>query len=216
MSNMSKESLSALDHDDLVTLVLSLHKDNCVLKTSADEMIASKYEKRLEDLERAINENLQYGRRDTCDISGISMDINDADIEEECLKILKTAKVKVSNRFPNSLDIHAAHRKGKKGVVIIKFVNRKWANTARYNSSNLKNSDYQGVYINPSFCPEFGYLNFAVRKAKANGEINHYKLKNGLTFIQKAADDRYVKISHVNDLERYGLTVPPRTVFPRT
>ena len=72
----------------------------------------------------------QYSRRDTIEIAGIKQDVADEHIEEECLKILKASKVKVANKFPTSIDIQAAHRKGRKGNVVVKFVNRKFAYAA--------------------------------------------------------------------------------------
>ena len=146
------------------------------------------------------------------EICGIDKAISDENVEDECLKIMKAAKVKVGNRFPNTLDVHAAHRKGKKGTVIIKFVNRKFAYNAISNRANLKNMDeYKSTFINTSLCPEFGFLNYAVRRAKANGEISFYKMRNGITLIKKSENSPFVEISHENDLSRNGLTVPPRT-----
>ena len=176
------------------------------------ELIANNYEKRLEQLEREVNKDKQYSRRDTCEIVGISNDVKDDDIEEECIKILKAAKAKVGNRYATTFDIHAAHRRGKKGTVIIKFVNRKFAAAAITNRSNLKDSDYfKRTYINQSLCPEFVFLNFAVRKAKTNGELHYYKMKNGITLIQKEQNGPFVEISHINGLTRNGLTVPERS-----
>ena len=107
---------------------------------------------------------------------GISADIEDTAIEDECLNIFKAAKVKVGNRFPTTLDIHAAHRKGRKGTVIVKFVNRKFAIASLTNRQNLKDSDvYGGVFINTSLCPEFGFLNFAVRRAK-HGKVRYLNI----------------------------------------
>ena len=154
----------------------------------------------------------QYSRRDCCEIVGISRDIIDDNIEEECIKVLKAAKAKAGNRYPTTLDIQAAHRKGKKGTVIIKFVNRKFAAAAMKNRSNLKESlEYKNTYLNQSLCPEFSFLNYAVRMAKRNGEIHYFKLKYGVTMIQKEAGGSIMEISHINDLSKYGLTVPDRS-----
>ena len=80
--------------------------------------------------------------------------------------------------------------------------------------ANLKDANIYGensaVYINQSLCPEFAYLSYAVRKAKKNNEIIFYKLRNGVNFIQNVPNGKFIEISHVNDLERYGISVPPR------
>ena len=95
--------------------------------------------------------------------------------------------------------------------MILKFVNRKFAGQALLNRYKLRElDDYSNSFINPSLCPEFSYLNYAVRKAKKNNEINDYKLKNGVSLIQKEEDGSFVEISHVNDLSEKGLTVAQR------
>ena len=121
ISNMNEESLSSLQSDQLVKIILALNKENENFKKTAEDIVAKRYDERLERLEREINKDKQYIRRETIEFSGISQDVGDDAIEDECLKILKAAKVKVGNRFPSTLDIHAAHRKGRKGIVILKF-----------------------------------------------------------------------------------------------
>ena len=79
------------------------------------------------------------------------------------------------------------------------------------NAANLKHTeDYQNVYINASLCPEFRFLNYAVRRAKRNGEIYYYKVRNGVTLIQLRENGQFVEITHINDLETNGITVPER------
>lgn len=209
--NMNKESLAQMESDQLITIVLNLFEANEKLKQSSDDTISKAYDLRLEQLEREVNKFKQHSRRDTIEIAGIKQEVADEQIEEECLKILKAAKVKVANKFPASLDIQAAHRKGRKGNVIVKFVNRKFAYTAVSNSRNLKDFDDGDLYINTSLCPEFGFLNYAVRRAKKNQEILSYKMKNGVTFIQMSQNGQMMEISHVNDLTRNGITVPNRS-----
>ena len=177
LNNLSQESLVALESPQLIQMVLVLHEENLKLKKSSEENASKNYDLRLETLERELNMFKQYNRRDNIEIVGIDPVVRDEDIEEECIKILKAAKVKVGNKFPTTLDIQAAHRKGKKGTVIMKFVNRKFAYSAISNRANLKDStDFNRIFINTSLCPEFGYLNFAVRKAKENNEILFYKM----------------------------------------
>ena len=190
---------------------MALHEQNGILKKSSDAIAASNYETRLETLEREVNKDKQYFRRDSLEIAGIDREVGDDEIENECLRILKTAKVKVGNRFPSTLDVHAAHRIGRKGNVIIKFVNRKWAETSLVKASSLKQTEgYENIYVNASLCPEYKYLNFAVRQAKRNNEIHYYKVKNGMNYIQKRENGPQIEISHVNDLELNELSVPVR------
>ena len=148
INNMNQETLSTLETDQLVRMVLFLKEENEVLKKSTEEVISKKYDERLEKLEREINRDRQYARQDTIEISGINPNVSDDDIEDECLKILKTAKVKIGTKFPTSQDIHAAHRKRNRNITIVKFVNRKFAEAALFLSSKLKEiAGYEDIYI---------------------------------------------------------------------
>ena len=101
IGSMNEQSLQALQNEQLVTLVLALRDENEKLKNSAEKMISRKYNKRLERIEIEINRDKQYSRHDTIEIAGIDEDVSYAKIEEECIKILKAAKLKVLVlRFP--------------------------------------------------------------------------------------------------------------------
>ena len=86
-------------------------------------------------LEREVNKDKQ--RRDAIEFAGISADVPDDKIEDECLGILKAAEVKVGNKFPTVKDFHVAHRMGRKSIVILKFVKRKFAGQALLNRYKL-------------------------------------------------------------------------------
>ena len=180
---------------------------------TTDEL-AKKYDERLERLDRQLNLQNQYERRTSIELSGIPESVGDDGVEEAVINVLKAAKVKIHNRFPTHFDIQAAHRKGRKGVVICKFVNRKFAYNAVVNSSKLKDADVfddgSKIYINPSLCPEFGFLHFAVRQAKKEKRIFSYKVRNGVMNIKKTENGELIEISHVNDLKMNGLPVPER------
>ena len=211
INNMTQASLASLQADQLITLVLALKEENEIFKQSAAKIAEKKYDERLVKLEREVNKDRQHLRRDTIEFAGISADIPGDKIEDECLGILKAAKVKVGNKFPAAKDVHAAHRKGRKGIVILKFVNRKFAVQALLNRYKLRElDDYSDIFINQSLCPEYSYLNFAVKKAKRNNEISYYKLKNGVSLIQKETDSPFVEISHANDLTENGISIPQR------
>ena len=116
--------------------------------------------------------------------------------------------MKVRGRKLEAPDIQACHRIGKKGKTIVKFVNRKFAREGLVQGKNLKNAKLYpnaGIYINTSFCPEFGYLNFLIRKLKADGKIFRYKTRNGINFIQVEEEGLYLEITHINDLADHNL-----------
>ena len=71
IANLTQESLTALDRDKLVEMVITLHEQNELLKKSSNAVIASNYEKRLEALEREVNKDKQYARRETIGIVGM-------------------------------------------------------------------------------------------------------------------------------------------------
>ena len=227
--NMTTKSLSELPPDQLYQLIFKLKEQNDELIKSVDKVAADRYEARLENIERQINLDRQYLRRDSIEISGIPLSVPDDEIEAEVLKIVKQAKAKVGNRYPGPFDVQAAHRKNKKGVVICKFLNRKFAETAIRCGSNLKDVEYKytpnaqdddagntephegsHIYINESLCPEFNFLHFAVRQSKKKKEVHRYQVRKGVMSIQREENGRWIEISHVNDLCRNNLTVPPR------
>ena len=110
-------------------------------------------------------------------------------------------------------DIVACHRVGKKGVVVCRVINRKFAREAIVNGKNLKGSKRYGdgkIYINNSLCPEFRFLNYVCRKAVQKKEIVRYKVKNGVNMVQKEDGGRFIEIGHVLDLTNIGVTVPER------
>ena len=133
-------------------------------------------------------------------------------LEAEVIRIYNEAAVTVHDKQLGNMDIQACHRIGKKVKVICKFVNRKFAIQGLINGKNLKGKSLYaasgGVFINISFCPEFGRLNYLVRKAKSNGTIFRWKVRNGTTSIQLKKDDVFEEISHINDLTRLNLHDP--------
>lgn len=214
INNMTQESLQNLESHQVISLVLSLKKENDNLKQHANFTVNTEYEKRLEAIEREINLSNQYSRRDTIEIFGIPSDTEDVDVEDECIKVLKAANVKVGTKYSGKMDIQAAHWKKNKKSVIVKFVNRKFAASALTNRKSLKDKFIYGentnIYINHSLCSEFAFINFIVRKAKKDGQIHFYKMKNGVTQVQKIANGRFVSASHINDLVNLGLEIPTR------
>ena len=92
------------------------------------------------------------------------------------------------------------------------MVNRKFAREGIYSGKNLKNTKrYDNpIYINNSFCREFGFLNYAIRKAKGSRIIHSYKVKNGVNHVRMEELSKWVEIGHVADLENLGIPLPPR------
>ena len=216
INTVTAESLQQLQPQQMIQLVLALKEENQKLLQNAHEEVTKKYEERFVRLERELNLQQQYERRTCIEITGIPETVGKDELEDAVIDVLKAAKVKVHNKFPAHLDIQAAHRKGRKGNVICKFVNRKFAWTSLINSSKLKDVDVfengGKVFINNSLCPEFGFLHFAVRQAKKGNRIHSYKVRHGVMYVKMTDDDneREIEISHESDLVKHGLPVPPR------
>ena len=189
--------------EELINIVKTPTTENTELKEI--NKLMGRTNKRLENLEREQNKNLQYLRRDTIEICGIPPVIPQNNLEEEVIKIFNAAKVTVHGKTLDYGDIQACHRIGKKKeTTIYKFVNRKFAREAMYCGKNLKGCDlYHNngkIFLNDSFCDEFRYLNFVIRKAKRNNKIFRWKVRNGINFIQIKDGDDFTEITHKSDL----------------
>ena len=204
------QNLGNLSKERLIEIILSVNEKNEKLKDDYQKIINL----RLYHLERDLNMSLQYSRRDTIEITGIPPVIEDQDLEKEVIEIFRDAKVVVDKQPIKASDIQACHRLNKKGKTIIKVVNRKFVEDALRKGKHLKGNKRFGVttqiYLNDSFCPEFGFLNYAVRRAKKKEVIFAYKVRNGITHVQKNEGGKYVQIGHVIDLENLGIEIPPR------
>ena len=202
---MPAENLKNLSKGQLIEKIRKISEENNVLKEIHRVMEATTT--RLVNLEREQNKMLQYSRRDSVEISGIPSTITQDNLEKEVIKVFDTAKVKVHGKKLEEMDIQACHRLGKKGKTIVKFVNRKFAREGLVCGKNLKNCELydSGVYINTSFCPEFGHLNFLIRKSKSDGKLLRWKVRNGINFVQIGEEDDFVEISHINDLMELNL-----------
>ena len=111
---------------------------------------------------------MQYGRRESVEISGIPEDENEttAQLQDEVIKLYEKAGVIVEGRGPEKVDISSCQRIGKKGNTIYRFVNRKFAWAGISNSKNLKDAGLydSDVYINSNFCKPFQQIGFVIRK----------------------------------------------------
>ena len=118
---------------------------------------------------------MQYGRRDSVEIFGIPHEIGDDTLEDEVIDIFKEAEVRVNRQIPKKMDIQAVHRLKNKNITIVKMVNRKFAKEALRFGKNLRDTKRYDVnkriFINNSFCSEFKFLNYAIRKAHNSKEL---------------------------------------------
>ena len=111
-------------------------------------------------------------------VTGIPETVTDEMLEDEVLEIFKYAQVKINRQPLKEAGIQ---------TTIVKVVNRKYADEAVRCGKNLKGNARYGrntkMYINNSFCPEYGFINYAIRQAYKNKHIVKYKVKNGVNCV---------------------------------
>ena len=208
--NVNENVLDALNKQQLIQMVLNLNQT--ISKLHEDFQRVTNL--RLYHLERNLCMSQQYNRRDTLEISGIPMHVEEQQMEDEIIEIFKDAKVTVNRQNIKKMDVQAAHRIGKKGVVIVKVVNRKFIRAALINGNNLAGNKRYGdetrLFLNDSFTPEFRFLNYVIRRAAKDKRLFKYKVRNGVNFVQKDQDSNFIEIGHANDLDNLGIEIPPR------
>ena len=198
-----------LSNDQLIQVILGLKGEINKLNDDFKKVVNL----RLYHLERNQNMYMQYGRRESFEIVGIPQNIPDDKLEDEVIDIMKEAKVSVNRQPMKKMDISAVHRLADKKTTIVRVVNRKYSRQAIINGRNLKDTKRYGdnsIFINNSFCYEFKFLNFVIRKAAREHSIFKYKIRNGVTYVQMTEEQNFVQIGHVMDLENLGIQIPPR------
>ena len=155
MDMFDEKKLAEFKKPQLIELVLELQKEKNLLIKQKENV--SDIQTRLCELERSHFLYLQYGRRESVEITGIPKEVPQEDLEQEVIKIYKEAKVSVHGKELSNFDISACHRIGKRDVTIVRFTNRKFAMEGLYKGKNLKGTKLYGsspIYINNSFCRE--------------------------------------------------------------
>ena len=131
--NLEKKLISRFDGVDKETLNLkdviikNLQIENQRLQTRLNDL-----KNRVLSLEISGNHLEQYGRRNNLEITGISDDVSDENLEGKVIEVLNEIQVDVSRS-----DIEACHRIGKSKnsskKIIVRFINRKYAKNALLN-----------------------------------------------------------------------------------
>ena len=134
---MDKEILNLKD-----VIIKNLQIENQRLQTRLNDL-----ENRVLSLEISGNHLEQYGRRHNLEITEISDDISDENLEVKVIEVLNEIQVDVSRS-----DIEACHRIGKSKnsskKTIVRFINRKYAKKALLNRKSLRNNvTYNNIYI---------------------------------------------------------------------
>ena len=142
----------------------------------------------------------QYGRRNNLEITGISDDVSDEQLEGKVIEVLNEIQVDVSRS-----DIEACHRIGKSKnsskKTIARFINRKYAKKALLNRKNLRdNVTYKNIYINENLTQTNNTIAYYCRKLKRNGMIDKSYSREGVIHISSPTirNGKTIKVLHMN------------------
>ena len=143
--------------------------------------VCGNLEKKVKSLEIQISKDEQYNRRNCVEFSGIPDTINDDKLEDTIIEACKDINIDVSET-----DIEACHRlpvrrnaTNASKRVIVKFVNRKHAESILTKKLTLSSTDFSRlninnkVYVNPSLCPYYRYISGRCKDLKCRKMIHH-------------------------------------------
>ena len=160
-------------------------------------------ENRIVNLEKQLSKNEQYGRRNNVEVSGISNDISDQDLEDNIVKICKDSDINISSK-----DIEGCYRLplGRNSTnstkrVIVKFVNRKHSEAMlqRKKDINSKNK----VFLTHSLCPYYRFLWGKCKDLQRKGRISQDFCLGAVVTVRVTENSPAIKILHESDLMVY-------------
>ena len=170
---------------------------------------------RIVNLEKQLSKNEQHGCRNNAEISGISNQIPDQDLEENIIKICKDSDINIS-----PMDIEGCHRLpfGRNTIntterVIGKFVNRKLSETMlqRKKDINSKNK----VIVKHSLCSYYRFLWVKCKGLQREGRIKQVFCLEAVATIRVLENSLAMKILHERDLMVYQ-ECHPDSVYTQT
>ena len=127
---------------------------------------------RIINLEKQQSKSEQYNRRNNVEISGISNEVSDRNLEQTVIGICKDSGIEV-----NPLDIEGCHRLplGRNATnttkrVIVKFVNRKHSEAMLQRKKDINQKSK--VFVSHSLCPCYRFLWGKCKDLQRKGRIN--------------------------------------------
>ena len=127
---------------------------------------------RIINLEKQESKSEQYNRRNNVEISGISNEVSDRNLEQTVIGICKDSGIEV-----NPLDIEGCHRLplGRNATnttkrVIVKFVNRKHSEAMLQRKKDINQKSK--VFVSHSLCPYYRFLWGKCKELQRKGRIN--------------------------------------------
>ena len=192
IANLSDNVKSLLSTYERLTSELSIVKNvNNVL------------ENRIVNLEKQLSKNKQYGHRNNLELSGISNQIRDQDLEEKVVKISKDSDIDIP-----PMDIEGGHRfpLGRKSTnrtkrVIVKFVNRKHSEAMLQQKKDINSKNK--VFLTHSLCPYYRFLWGKCKDMQRKGRISQFFCLGAVVTIRVTENSPAIKILHERDLMVY-------------
>ena len=212
LNTEEKQSETKVSLDNILNQVSLLNSKICDQNQRIDELtsilavnkaVNNELQKRITTLERLCNANAQYARRETLEIVGIPVSVQDNDLENSVIEIFNTIAVPAS-----AFDFHACHRiKGNK--TIVKFTHRKHAIDVSKNKHKLKGAKFteksvlngKKIYINDSLCPNYRFLWSKCNELRKAGKIHTVRTNNGTVNIKLNENSPKSVITHITDLQ---------------
>jgi len=156
--------------------------------------------KQIIQLERNFYKHQQYCRRDSVEISGIPLNIENEDLLANCIEVFKEVDVDISND-----DVIACHRLKNKSRTIVKFTNRNQAEYILKNKKKLKSADLYGndtkIFLGDSLCPYYKHLLWVAKSLYQQKIIAGFGSFHGSVSIKLRNDATSINILHMNDFK---------------
>ena len=150
----------------------------------------------------------QYTRRNNIEIAGIPNDIDDRNLENKVVTLMKNLNIQVS---PN--DIEACHRLNAESEnapkrTIVRFVNRKFVNQLLSKRKALKSKKLDKIglhrhrlYLNENLCSYYYKIWKKARLLFKHGLITRFWTYNGIPYVKVSEnDDHPIQLSSMEKL----------------
>ena len=175
---------------------------------SYPKTVCGNLEEKVKSLEIQISKDEQYNRCNCVEFSGIPDTINDNNLDNTIIEACKDINIDVSET-----DIEACHRlpvrrnaTNASKRVIVKFVNRKDAESIMSKKFTLSSTDFSRlninnkVYVNPSLCPYYRYLWGRCKDLQRRKMIHHVFCLGSVVAIKLTDQSLPLKIYHNSDI----------------
>ena len=153
--------------DRLVTANEKLNSELLIVRN-----VNQNLQNRIINLKKQQSKSEQYNRRNNVEISGISNEVSDQNLEQTVIGICKDSGIEV-----NPLDIEGCHRLplGRNATnttkrVIVKFVNRKHSEATLQHKKDINQKSK--VFVSHSLCPYYRFLWGKCKELQRKGRIN--------------------------------------------